>query len=140
MQEFVEVLAHDFPSLRFKPGKKFAFRPPRTVFFEQPTERESSDASVLDSYRLRLLHELGHAQLGHTDFVTDVERLKLERAAWEKAREFCAIYNVNYDEDLIEVELDSYRDWLHNRSRCPECGLTRYQTVDGASHCPGCML
>jgi lipopolysaccharide biosynthesis regulator YciM len=36
------------------------------------------------------------------------------------------------------VALDTYRDWLHRRSACPECGLTRYQTVDGRWHCPGC--
>ncbi len=87
---------------------------------------------------LRLLHEVGHAILQHKSFRTDVERLKMERAAWEQARELCARYNIYYDEDLVEGALDSYRDWLHQKSACPECGLTRYQSRDGKYHCPSC--
>lgn len=62
----------------------------------------------------------------------------MEREAWEKARELCERYGVEYDEEVVEAELDSYREWLHKRSRCPKCGLTRYQGGDGKYRCPEC--
>ena len=68
----------------------------------------------------------------------DVERLKMESEAWEKARELASRYGVEVNEDLIQDELDTYRDWLHNKSKCRACGLTRYQTPDGVYHCPRC--
>ena len=87
---------------------------------------------------LLLLHELGHYLCGHRDFDTLPRRVKMEREAWDKARELCDKYNVKYDEDIAEGELDTYRDWLDAKSRCPKCGLTRYQTSDGEFHCPRC--
>lgn len=62
----------------------------------------------------------------------------MERAAWEEARKFCKKYDVFYDEDRVEREMDTYRDWLHSRSVCKTCGLTRFQTLDGQYHCPRC--
>ena len=56
----------------------------------------------------------------------------------DKARELCNKYGVSYNEDVAETELDTYRDWLDAKSRCPKCGLTRYQTSDGEFHCPRC--
>ena len=62
----------------------------------------------------------------------------MESEAWEKARELADSYGISVDEELIQRELDTYRDWLHQKSRCPVCGLTRYQTPDGGYHCPSC--
>lgn len=133
MQELIERLREDYPNLRLCEGKRFCFRPPRTIIFILGSDKveQNSDA-------LQLLHEVGHALLEHKNFATDPERLRMERAAWEKARELCECYGVCYDEDFVEEELDTYRNWLHQRSRCPQCGLTRYQTVDGKYHCPSC--
>ena len=64
----------------------------------------------------------------------------MEVMAWEKAKELAPKYGVEIDEDLIEGELDTYRDFLHQKSRCPECGLTRFQTPDGVFHCPRCEI
>lgn len=91
-------------------------------------------------WALQLLHEVGHALAGHRSYVVDVERVRMEREAWEKARELCAKYGVDYEEDFVEEKLDTYRDWLDRRSRCKKCGLTRYQDQYGAYHCPGCEL
>ena len=126
--EILEKIQNDYPNFVFRAGKKFAFRPPKTIIFEE----DAVDGESL------LLHELGHALLGHRDFKTHPERLKMEVAAWEKARELASTYGVEIDEDLIQEELDTYRDWLHTKSRCPKCGLTRYQTPDGVYHCPKC--
>ena len=124
---FLAKIKSDFPSLKFTPGKRFLFRPPRTVVYEA----DSPD-------KLLFLHELGHALIGLYDFKTEVGRLKIEVLAWKKARELASSYGVLIDEDLIESELDSYRDFLHQKSRCPKCGLTRFQTPDGAFYCPRC--
>ncbi len=123
----IERLKSDYPNLHFRPGKKFTFRPPSTIIFDP-----SSTTPLL------LLHELGHALLGHRSYTTDVERLKMESAAWEKAKSLAPTYNIPWDVDFAESELDTYRDWLHRRSKCPSCGLTRYQTPDGRYHCPRC--
>ena len=125
---FFECLAKDFSNFRFIFGKKFAFKPPKTIVIG-PYE---------PFYRLLSLHEVSHALLRHKDFKTDVARLKMENAAWEKAKELANNYNIEVDEDMIQGELDTYRDWLHQKSRCPKCGLTRFQTPDSQYHCPLC--
>ena len=124
---FLARIKSDFPSLKFTPGKRFLFRPPKTVVYVA----DSSDT-------LLFLHELGHALTGLYDYKTEVGRLKIEVSAWEKAKELAVSYGVPVDEDFIEGELDSYRDFLHQKSRCPECGLTRFQTPDGTFYCPRC--
>lgn len=126
--QFLDKLRVDFPELKFILGKKFAFRPPKTVVVG-PEEANDS---------LLLMHELGHALCHHRNFGTDAERIKMEREAWEKARELCVAYEVSYDEETVEAELDTYRDWLDKKSRCPSCGLTRFQAPDGTYHCPQC--
>ena len=64
--------------------------------------------------------------------------LKWNERLGEKAKELCIIYNVQYDEEFVEMKMDSYRDWLHMRSKCPKCGLTRFQSENGKYVCPGC--
>ena len=128
---FLAKVRGDYPEVKFVAGKRFSFRPPRTVVFcDEPD----------DTAPLLLLHELGHFLTGRFDFKTEVERLKIEVMAWEKAKELAPLYGVFVDEDLIENELDSYRDFLHQKSRCPLCGLTRFQTPDSVFHCPKCDL
>lgn len=144
-RKLVARLMADYPELRFRVGKKFMFRPPRTVVMEASEAEDSlggsGEASFgVSKWGLQLLHEVGHALSGHRDFRTDPERLKMEREAWERARELATTYNIWYDEEFVEGALDTYRDWLHQRSACPECGLTRYQTQDGRWHCPGCEI
>ena len=124
----VDKLKADYPNLRFITGRKHMFRPPRTIVI----------GPECDYDELLILHELGHALLGVFDYKTDVERLKIELGAWERARGLAAKYGVVFDEDYMQEELDTYRDWLHQKSRCPKCGLTRFQTPDSRYHCPRC--
>lgn len=152
-EELLERVQRDYPELKIRVGKKFMYRPPRTIFVEQPVKSEQKNGSEgraiaenspnwlqndEQNYCLQLLHELGHALLRHTDYKTDVGRLKMERAAWDQAGELCERYGIQYDEEFVEVELDTYRDWLHQRSRCPDCGIVRYQDRKGVYHCPFC--
>lgn len=126
--DFLERLRQDYPGLRFRDGAKFAFRPPKTIILGPPEPFSE----------LLTLHEVSHAILGHKDFKMDVTRLKMETEAWQKARELANYYDIEVNEELIQEELDTYRNWLHKKSRCPQCGLTRYQTPDSLYHCPRC--
>lgn len=132
--ELLCTLRQDYPNLVFKSGKRFMYRPPRTVIFEQ----SSDTGPAHDEACLQLLHEVGHAVLQHRDYQVDIDRIKMERAAWEQARQLCAHYNIYYDEEFAEAELDTYRDWLHKRSLCKRCGLTCYQLESGRYRCPRC--
>ena len=127
---FLDALRADYPELKFRMGAKFAFRPPRSI--------------VLGPYEpfwgLLTLHEVSHAILGHKTFGTDVERLKMESEAWDKAQDLAQSYGIEVNEDFIRGQLDTYRDWLHQKSRCPKCGQTRFQTPDSRYHCPLCQL
>ena len=127
LSNLVETLKNDYPNFRFISGRKFMFRPPKTIVLGPP---EPND-------RLLLMHELSHAILGHTNYDKDIKRLKMEAEAWSKTRELASVYDVDVDEEIIQDELDTYRDWLHKKSRCPRCGLTRFQDLDGY-HCPRC--
>ena len=127
-KNLLERLKKDYPDFRFREGKKFTFRPPRTIILG-PDE---------PFFELLILHEVSHAICKHENFRMDVERLKMENEAWEKARELARHYDIEINEDLIQEELDTYRDWLHQKSRCPVCGLTRFQTPDSRYHCPRC--
>jgi len=126
--DLLNRLGYDYPDFKFITGHKFAFRPPKTIVIG-PDEQNRE---------LLLLHELGHATLGHRDFNTDVKRLKMEVEAWDQAKNLADKYEVEWDEEVAQNELDTYRDWLHKKSRCPKCGLTRFQTPDGEYHCPRC--
>lgn len=125
---FLAQIKNDFGDFHFKAGKKFAFRPPKTIIIG-PEEPYDS---------LLLLHELGHALSLHRDFSTDAKRLKMELEAWDKARELADKYEISFNEDLMESQLETYRNWLDTKSKCPICGLTRYQTPNGDYHCPVC--
>lgn len=127
-EKFIRQLRKDYPEFKIVFGKKYTFRPPRTIVLGPPEPFSE----------LLALHELSHAILKHKTFRMDVERLKMESGAWAKARELAVRYNVEVNEDFIQDELDTYRDWLHTKSKCKKCGLTRYQTPDGAYHCPRC--
>lgn len=124
----LQRLKTDYPSFVFKSGKKFAFKYPKTITI--------GPAEPFDD--LLLLHEVSHAILKHQDYNEDLERIKMESAAWEKSKELANKYGLEMNEELVQDELDSYRDWLHKKSRCPICGLTRYQTTDRQYHCPRC--
>ena len=150
-KEFVERLEADFPEVKFKWGaERFSFRfrnGAPVVFLGEPQP----------NFALLALHELGHALCKHKDYTRDVERIKIESAAWERAKTVLLDYQAKassnseevgnrelaailpeWDEDFVQEKMDTYRDWLHAKSRCKKCGLTRYQTADKKYHCPRC--
>ena len=149
--EFVKRLEQDYTGVKFRWGRKrFSYRLVNgipTVFLGQPC----------DNFALLTLHELGHALCKHKDYTVDIQRVKIESEAWEMAKTVLLKYRdlayntrgevldeklaeivPEWDEDFVQEKLDTYRDWLHAKSRCKKCGLTGYQTEDGKYHCPRC--
>lgn len=126
-QLFYQIFA-DFPQFQFKLRSRFTFHPPRTIII----------GDYCNNFPLLCLHELGHAISEHKNYSTHVQLLQMEREAWEQARVLAKTYHLPFDEEFAQSHLDTYRNWLHQKSRCPKCGLNRFQTLDGSYHCPQC--
>jgi hypothetical protein len=123
MQKIISRLQADFPQLKFTSGTQFCWSPETgEILYKAGARGQAASWS--------LLHETGHALLGHQNYKADFELLLLEVAAWQKARELAAKVNLAIDEDHIEDCLDTYRDWLHKRSICPTCTAKCLQQDD----------
>lgn len=73
----------------------------------------------------QLLHETAHAISQHVNYQRDVELLGYERDAWRIAqKELGPHFGIEISNDTAQDHLDSYRDWLHARSKCPSCEST----------------
>jgi tRNA(Ile2) C34 agmatinyltransferase TiaS len=123
MEAIIAKLQALFPELRFTPGKQFYWSPETG---EISYEADARNRQAVWS----LLHETGHALLDHTSYQGDFELVKLEMAAWERARELAADLGIKINEEHVQNSLDTYRDWLHKRSICPSCGTKCLQQGD----------
>lgn len=136
MPLLIQKLKAAHPDLSFIEADQFSWSPNnRTVYYTLDTP----NAEAL------LLHELSHALLGHRSYERDVELVSMETAAWEKASDYLkanAIHfagiPLNLSEAVIQDHLDTYRDWLHARSTCPNCSANGYQTDVLKYTCPAC--
>ncbi len=123
-------LRADFTKFQFSSSDEFRWSPSELTIFYDKT---SSDCASL-------LHELAHAVLDHRTYAKDIELIERERDAWAYARHTLApIYNIQIDEDIVEDSLDTYRNWLHARSTCPECQATGLQTKNNEYKCLVCF-
>ena len=132
----VAQLQKDYPDFRFISGRRFSFRPPKTIVIG-PDEGETTPFLIF--------HELGHALSKKYRYDLSIERLKIESLAWQEAKKAyqACLSSGKYpnlppwDEGFAEDQLDTYRDWLHAKSKCKTCGLTMYEKN---SHwfCPYC--
>ncbi len=130
------LLAHtakDYPSLTFIESAHFSWHAGRKrVSFKKAGKNAEHNMWAL-------LHELGHALLGHADYRYDIELLQMEVAAWEKGHELAEHYGLRIDEDHIQDCLDSYRDWLHLRATCPACYSRALQASPSRYKCFNCQ-
>ena len=147
----IDYLKSTYPDLHFSYAKRFKYRYPNHIYIERPAsgpekpQKDPENPPISPAnFALQTLHELGHALCKHKDYTESVSRLKIEREAWETAK---TVYknlpnslknDIKWDENYVEDSLDTYRDWLHTKTKCKTCGLTRYQTPDGHYHCPYC--
>jgi hypothetical protein len=130
MDTFISKLRQDYPDVVFIASDKASWsavsRQVTYVSLEHPTNK------------LATIHELGHAQLDHREYESDVDLLQKEVAAWKYASTIAQRYGLSIDDEHIQSCLDSYRDWLHRRSTCPLCeahGLQRSRSLYGCFNC-----
>ena len=132
MSNLLKKLSDDFPGIKFVEGQSFYWSPSdRTVTYKDlSTQPEKSEWS--------LLHEVSHGILGHLSYNSDFELVKLEVEAWQYAKKLATKYHIKIDPEHIQDCLDTYRDWLHRRSTCPECGTVSIQTDPKSYKCINC--
>jgi hypothetical protein len=123
MDKLIAELQSKFPALRFTPGQQFCWSPETGEIFYKATARGKQAT-------WSLLHETGHALLEHHGYKADFELLRLEAAAWERARALAEGLGLAIDEDHVQDCLDTYRDWLYKRSICPACTTKCLQQGD----------
>lgn len=131
VHDLLTTLQQEYPEVRFVAADQFRWSPSEQTVSYDP-KKHSSEAS------LALLHELSHALLGHKDYKTDFELLELEVAAWHHAETLAVTYGVKTDPEHVQDCLDTYRDWLHARSKCPACtehGLQKNRTTYTCLNC-----
>jgi len=131
METFVKRLRQDFPTLLFVSGDVASW----SANTGQVTYTDSTAPSALWT----LLHELGHALLGHTSYESDSNLLLKEAAAWEEALALAKKYKQTIDTDHIQNCLDTYRDWVFKRSTCPDCGQHGVQPSQSLYSCLNCQ-
>jgi len=157
--EVRKVLTSRYPSISLMAGDTFYWSPvDKVVYYKHDNET--------DEGAWALLHESGHALLDHTQYYSDIELVLMEVEAWEKAKEIVEKINfvrgarygvrkkpqspnslpltshlspITIDEDHIQDCLDSYRDWLHKRSLCPDCHLSGVQITNNTYSCIFCQ-
>lgn len=129
MSSLIHKLKTDYPAIVFFETDRFSWSP--------ETQTVSYLAKAPNASEL-LLHELSHGLLDHQSYQRDIQLLTMETAAWEKAKQLADIYNVRVSEDVIQNHLDTYRDWMHSRSTCPECTATGYQSGQSSYTCAAC--
>lgn len=130
MKKLLTQLTRDYPNISFVFSKTFQWaHATKTILYDT----SHPNADVL------LLHELAHACLDHAQFRFDVELVRKESEAWEYASHTLGPrYGISISENTKQDALDSYRDWLHQRSLCPQCQTNSLQTKTGTYQCLAC--
>ena len=129
----LKQLIADFSSIHFSVGDDFQWSSDSNTILHPAIKTRDDMAN--------LLHEIGHACLGHKEYARDVELLNMERQAWEYAVGTIApAYDIvlTMDDVIIDTALNSYRQWLHNRSTCPHCHAIGIEKVPGTYQCLIC--
>lgn len=127
--KFNKIL-QDFNKFIFKESTNFYWSSSeKIIYYKQIT---SSDDILL------LLHEIAHAELEHKNFNLDVDLIKIEAEAWQKASSLALVYDLAINDELVQDSLDTYRIWLHKRSLCPDCNQNGIQTNQNVYSCINC--
>lgn len=131
MDKLLLELRKDFPGLDFASGEAFCWSPKTNTVMYNDRGQEEADGWAL-------LHEVGHAVLNHHNYSSDLELISLESKAWAEAKRLGEKYGHTIDPDHIEDCMDTYRDWLHQRSACPTCDTRSLQQDASHYRCHNC--
>jgi len=115
----LKSLKNKYPQFSFKKGDDFSWSSSNnTIFYD----------NTADDFSILLVHELSHALLGHELYESDIQLIIIERQAWDYAVKLASSFDIEISDETIQLNLDTYRDWLHKRSTCPACQATGLQS------------
>lgn len=125
-------IQRDYSDIHFSKAELFKWSPSeKTVYFcisDFSNEEEIS----------QFFHELAHAVLSHQEYRYDIELLQIETAAWYKGIELAENYDIKLNVAYAEECIDTYRQWLHSRSTCPDCHQNGVQKSKNTYQCINC--
>lgn len=130
MNEIVQKLRQQYLDISFVEGDVFRWSPKNKQVIYTSDNSEQATWSVL--------HETGHALLNHASYTSDMQLLKKEVSAWEKAVQLAPRFGITIDDNYIQDCLDTYREWIHKRSSCPNCSLKGIQEASDTYICLNC--
>ncbi|HKU18331.1 MAG TPA: hypothetical protein VJP80_03570 [Candidatus Saccharimonadales bacterium] len=131
MEKLVKQLRRDYPSLTFVEGEVLCWSPAEGHIF-YPSDDSPAALSGL-------FHELAHAALQHRGYTTDLDLVRKEMLAWQAASRIADSYDVQIDSEHAQDCLDTYRDWVFKRSRCPHCNSSGLQSANLRYACLNCQ-
>ncbi|HUC87110.1 MAG TPA: hypothetical protein VMR75_02170 [Candidatus Saccharimonadales bacterium] len=111
----MNTIIKDFPQFTFVPGKFFMWSPHTNSILYDKRRSSQNDGKIA------LVHEIGHALLGHRLYRYDMELMKMEMDAWDQVRQLAPKYNLYVDEEHIARCIATYDEWLTKRATCPDC-------------------
>lgn len=130
IRSIIKTLQRDYPEYSFEAADGFWWSATKETIFYDPKATNSLYFT---------LHELSHAILGHSGYKRDIELLRLERDAWDYAASILSkTYDISFQSSIVQENLDTYRQWLHARSTCPECDTTGIQSKNDLYRCLAC--
>ena len=111
----MEAITKDFPQFTFVPGNFFMWSPQGKAIHYDTRRKKTNEGKIA------LVHEVGHALLGHRLYKYDMELIKMEMDAWDMVRRLAPKYNLYVDEEHIARCIATYDAWLTKRATCPDC-------------------
>jgi hypothetical protein len=126
----IKQIKTDFPKINFILGDEFKWSAR-----SKAVTYDTSDPN----WKEHLLHEIAHASLNHHDCQSDAELIDYEVSAWQFAKNTLASkYNLEISDETCEEALETYREWLHKRSLCPNCTTNGLEQIDNTYYCVAC--
>jgi len=132
VSNLLPTVKKDFPDLKFVAGEDFHWSPKDHIIYY------ASHQKVANHGVWALLHEIAHAQLDHQSYSNDFDLIKIENKAWQQAAKLANKYGITINKEHIQDCLDTYRDWLHSRAKCPNCHVVSVQRDDKLYQCFNC--
>ncbi len=119
----------DYPDIKFIEGKDFSWNhDQKSIYYNKNSKYATFD----------LLHELGHIELDHVSYSSDLSLLKKELEAWEIAKNIAQKFNISISENYINKCIESYRLWIHKRSLCSKCFQNALEISEKKYKCINC--
>lgn len=131
-KSIIEQIKNDYPEFKFEYSDSFSWSHEKSTIYY-------NEKSISNDWPF-LLHELAHGLLNHSDYSHAIDLMQIERDAWDYARILSRDHDLEISEELIEQSLDTYREWLHKRSSCPECAAVGLESEHNHYFCLECQL